>query len=349
MKPMPHKWDPIAQRPDLVRPMPVDPSGRTGPTRGRAAGPRWRRTSPGLYVPATVTDELPEQRILEQAMRLPPAGAVTGWAGCRLAGANLLDGLAPDGRTRLPVRLVVGPRGGVQRTPEITLSFERLPAWEVWVRHGIRAARPERAVFDEIRAHDEREGLVALEAALAGRITSLFRLRAYAATHQSARRFALVEWALSRASEHAFSPNETRLRTAAEEDAGYPRLLVNPIIWSLDGQRLGMVDLFDAEAGQALEFDGEDHRNVSRHTADVAKEDRLRRVLIEVTRVTGSQLRDRPALVERLVAARALARHLPPAQRGWRVQPNPFDLERWLRDEEDWLVHHEWLPPAAGW
>ena len=339
-----HRWSPVAPTPDLVRPVPVDPSGERGPTLGRAAGPRWRTSTPGHHVPAHVGDDLPEQRILEQSMRLPADGVVTGWAGCRLWGANLLDGLGPDGRTRLPVPLAVGTRGGLRRHPAVTVSFERLPPWESGRRHGIPTARPERCVFDAIRAVDEREGLVALEAALAGRITSLERIGTYAATHRSARRFAQVAWALERASSHSLSPNETRLRTACEEDADRPRLLVNPTVWSLDGRRLGMVDLLDEEAGEVLEFDGADHRSKARHVADIGKEDRLRRAGLEVVRVTGTELLHRDRLAERLVASRARAPHTPPAQRRWRATPCQLDPETWLREQEDWALWHENLP-----
>jgi hypothetical protein len=298
-------------------------------------------------VPAEVTDDLPEQRVLEQAMRLPADGAVTGWAGCRVAGAALLDGLAPDGRTRLPVALAVGARGGVRKDDRIVVSYERLPEWEVWVRHGFRVARPERAVFDEMRYHGRREALVVVDCALAGRITSLRRMRAYAATHRSARRFEVVEWALERASEHVRSPNEVRLRIVAEEDAGFPRLLVNVVLLDEEG-RIGEVDLLDVVAGVVIEFDGADHRDGARHAWDITKEDRLRRAGLEVVRVTGAHLRDVPPLVERLRAARARALRAA-AQPRWRVAPRELDLESWLREREDLATWHDNLPPAVGW
>jgi hypothetical protein len=48
-------WDPRCVPPvNLVRPVPVDPTGARGPTKAQAAGPRWRRTSKGLHVPAYV-------------------------------------------------------------------------------------------------------------------------------------------------------------------------------------------------------------------------------------------------------------------------------------------------------
>src|SRR5215207_7110100 len=95
-------WSAVAPRVRVARPVRIDPAGRTGPTRGAARGPRWRRTAEGLYVPAAVDDALVEQRIVEQGARLH-GGVVTGWAALRLLGGGYFDGLARHGRTRLPV------------------------------------------------------------------------------------------------------------------------------------------------------------------------------------------------------------------------------------------------------
>ena len=137
--------------------------------------------------------------------------------------------------------VAVGPRGGVRRRAGVEVSFEALPEWQVCRRYGVRVARPERALFDEMRRHDEREALVALESALAGRITSLRRFAAFARAHRSSRRYAVVAWALTRARGGVRSPAEVRVRTVAEEDAGWPRLLVNRVVRTLDGVRVGEV------------------------------------------------------------------------------------------------------------
>ncbi|PUA83011.1 hypothetical protein [Nocardioides currus] len=178
-----HRWDPIAPRVAVVHPtrvgskvFPSDPPMLLTPARAR--GGQWERTSTGRYVPAGTDRALVEQRIVEVAARLPSGGVVTGWAACRLLGAAWFDGLGPDGTTPLPVAVVVGPRGAVRRASSVNVSFERCPEWEVWQRYGARVARPERAVFDEMRQHGRREALVALESALAARITSLERMRA---------------------------------------------------------------------------------------------------------------------------------------------------------------------------
>ena len=133
-----HRWDPRCEPPaNLVRPVQVDPLGRNGPTKGRAVGPRWRRTTPGFYVPSYVGDEVPEQRILEQSMRLPEGGAVTGWASCRLLGGNFFDGLATDGFTRLPVPLAVGDLAQLAANSAATVSRDQLDGSEIARRAGI--------------------------------------------------------------------------------------------------------------------------------------------------------------------------------------------------------------------
>jgi hypothetical protein len=64
------KWDPRCQPPDgLVMPMRVGHQG--GPTKGSAARGGWRRTGLGLYVPSAVSDDVVEQRIVEQAADCP--------------------------------------------------------------------------------------------------------------------------------------------------------------------------------------------------------------------------------------------------------------------------------------
>lgn len=319
-----HRWDPVAARVAVVHPQ----RPGEGLTAGRARGPGWVRTGSNLYVPADVDRSAAQQRIVEWAARMPSYAAVTGWAACLLHGAAWFDGLAVDGTTRLQVGIAVGARGAMRRSPETTVSFEALPEWQVCRRYDVRVTRPERAVFDEMRRHDEREALVVLECALAGRITSLPRMSAYARAHRSARRSHVVRWALPRARGGARSPMEVRVRTAAEEDADWPRLLVNRVVLAPDGTRIGEVDLVDDVAGAAIEVDGADHRGAARQAWDVTKEEALREVGFEVARVTGRQALDPVTLVPRLAAvrARALARRGGPMR--WRLAPDDdFDLD----------------------
>ncbi len=130
--------------------MPADPLGVRGPTPGQARGPRWRTTSRGLFVPASVDPSVPEQRILEQSLRLT-GGAVTGWASCRMHGAAFFDGLARDGRTELPVPLDCGPLHQIRRLPGDGLVRDMLYDDEIEVIRGVPYTTPLRATFDAMR------------------------------------------------------------------------------------------------------------------------------------------------------------------------------------------------------
>lgn len=150
-----HRWDPVAPHVRVVPPVRVG----TDLTPDRARGRGWTRAASGLYVPSDVDRSAAQQRIVEVAARLPAGAAITGWASCLLHGAAWFDGLAHDGRTQLPVAVAVGPRGGVRRSADITVSFERLPEWEVWRRYRVRVARPERAVFYRVAPSRRARGV----------------------------------------------------------------------------------------------------------------------------------------------------------------------------------------------
>ena len=325
-----HPWEPVAAPPrGLVRPVPVDPTGTAGPTRGQAAGPHWRRTSPGLYVPAGTPCDVPEQRILEQSARLPDGGAVTGWAACRLAGAGLIDGLAADRRTRLPVPLALGQHGRIRGDDRVVCLYDALGPAEVTVRYGIRTTRVLRAAFDAVRlAGDDREAVVVLDMMAAARLISLQQMREYVVLRAGSPGVAAARRALAWASEHSRSPNESRLRLVWYLDAGLPVVRVNCPVHDRRGRLLGIADLLDEEAGLVVEFDGADHRRAGRHTDDVRREDGFRRHGLEVARVTGLDLRDGvQRVVDRLRAARRRSRFEPVERRPWVARP--VDVRRW--------------------
>lgn len=339
---MAHRWDPEAPPPGLlVRPVRVDPSGSAGPTRRQAAGPYWRRTSPGCYVPSDTRTDLPEQRIVEQSLRLPPGGAVTGWAACRLHDANFFDGLGPDGLTLLPVPSNVGPRGNVRVDAEVCACFHRLDAWDRAVRRGVPTVTAVRATYDAMRlAGDPREAVVAMDMVAAAEVVSLRTVREYAETPPTGPDKGVI-WALEHASEHSRSPNETRLRMVWELDAGLPRPMVNCPVHDRAGRLLGVVDLLDPVAGQVVEFDGAEHRRAGRQTADIHREERLRRVGLQVTRVTGMELPDRPRVAGRLLAGRDRALFVPPEDRHWVAQPPADDLHQRILEREHLRTLHE--------
>lgn len=315
-----HRWDPVAAPPrELVRPVRIDPAGATGPTRSQAAGRFWRRTSHGWYVPVDTRTDLAEQRIVEQSVRLPVGGAVTGWAGCRLHGAQFFDGLARDGRTLLPVPLAMGQRGNIRRDAAVAFSYARIEESERRLRYGIATLLPARCVVDAVRvAHDVREAVVTIDMAAVARIVSPAQVAGYAHSRAGTTR---VLSALALAAEHSRSPNESRLRLIWMLDAGLPKPLVNCAIRDRSGTLLGVADLLDPEAGLVVEFDGADHRTAQQQTRDVAKDEALRNVGLEVARVTGRDLGSPSRVVARLRSARQRARFEPESSRRWRAFP----------------------------
>ena len=307
-----------------MTPVRVDPSGRAGPTRNQAAGPRWRTTSRGFHVPAHVDPGPAEQRICEAVPLLPAGGSVTGWANLRLAHAGFMDGWRA--RELVPVALIVGPHAGRRRRPGVDFREDRLDV--VVVRHGIPCAPVRRGLFDEMRSADLREAVVAMDMAAAAEVVSVRMLREYVAERVGWAGVPLVRAALELADEASRSPQETRLRLVWVLDAGLPPPLVNPPVFDLDGRLLGYPDLLDVEAGVVVEYDGDDHRPARRHSSDVDREAVFRRHRLEVTRVTGPDLASTSRVVDRLLGARALARFEAPSQRLWTLTPPP-----WWRSE----------------
>ena len=113
--------------PGLVAPVRVDPSGEQGPTPRQIRGSGWRRTGPGLYVPADVDSDRPQQRVLEAATAIP-GGHLTGWAAYAWAGARWFDGLTGSGEPR-PVPIVI-TNHRYRARPGILLSAERMSGSE---------------------------------------------------------------------------------------------------------------------------------------------------------------------------------------------------------------------------
>lgn len=322
-RPPPRPTSRSAARP--VLPVRVDPLGLTGPTRGQARGPGWRSTSYGFYVPAEVDSDLPLQRVAEQSVRLPAGGALTGWAAGQVLGATYLDGLAADGVTRLPVPLAIGPRGNIRGDAEVLLLRDVLPAEEVIRVHGLPCVIPERAAFDAMRtAASLTEAVVEMDMFALGGVTSLKRTWAYVASVGPRRRGTQrVRAALALATEHSWSPNESRMRMVWRLEAGLPQPLLNRPVFDRRGRLLAYPDLLDVEAGLVGEYDGADHRGAHRHSKDVGREELLRRHGLEVFRVTGPDLVAPGRVRSRMLEARSRAKWLPEAERSWTTTPPP--------------------------
>jgi hypothetical protein len=330
---MPHRWDPIAPPVSgLVVPVPVDPTGHEGPTPKQARGPGWRTTSPGLFVPVTVDDARVEQRILEAHGRAGPAAVVTGWAALRLHGGNFFDGLARDGLTRRPVLIAAnGERLGDTEGTRVVRDL--VPEDEVMVVHGIRCARPERALYDEMQMIGEvREMAIAVGAACAAQLTSVKRMRTYAATRRWYRDVRLVKEAVEMAVEECRSPQEDRFRQLWEFDAGWGRPLINRTVLDRDGRFVAVPDLLDPARGVVGEYAGADHRDIDRHEADVDREADVRRVGLEYVEVVGRTLRDPFRVIARMEEAATRATSL---DRQWQLAPRGAPTLDQILDRRD--------------
>jgi len=234
-------------RPGLVRPVRVDPRGLSGPTPDAARGRRYRRTSRGYYLPASVDGAVPEQRIVEASMVLPRFGGVTGWAALRWAGGGWFDGQLHGGRGTRPVTLGTG-YSDVRDQPGIKISQERLGPSELLVLDGMSVTSHVRSVCFEMRyAAGLRAAVLALDMAAYSDLVSIEEAADYALLHSGWTGIPQCRAALGLSEENSWSPQETMMRLIWVLDAGLPAPLCNVPIFDRQGRHLGTPDLLDVE------------------------------------------------------------------------------------------------------
>lgn len=187
--------------------------------------------------------------------------------------------------------------------------------------HGLRCVAIVPAVFDSMRLRrNVRDAVIDVDMVAAARLATVADVQGHLDSRRSWQGVPgvpLVRQALPLASDRSASPPETRLRLVWELDANLPPPLVNVPVYDRRGRFLGIPDLLDLEAGLAVEYDGDDHRDPTRHSDDVDREAGFRGAGLEVTRVTGRDLRRTPELVHRLRTARSRSRFEPRSTRRW--------------------------------
>ena len=128
----------------------------------QARSKAWRRTSRGLYVPASTPESL-EQRIVGAAAVLPAYGGVTGWAALRWLGGAWFDGTNARGTRAVTLALM---DSAIRPQPGIAISEERLDPSEIQPSRGIRTTSAAYSLLFEIRhARTERDAVVAADMA----------------------------------------------------------------------------------------------------------------------------------------------------------------------------------------
>lgn len=307
-------------REGLVLPVRVDPTGERGPTPRQVRGRRWRRSSRGFFVPASVDPSVPEQRILEASMVLTPFAAVTGWAALRWSGAHWFDGRTPDGSTELPVVLLTGDHN-IRSQPGFVISEERRPLEELMVVDGLAVTSHVRSVGNEMRyAASERAAVIAFDMAAYADLVSLDEMAAYFATIPGWTGIPQARNALPWCDENSWSPRESALRQVWMRDAGLPRPLCNQPIFDRSGRHVGTPDLLDLESGLIGEYDGGLHLEGTRRAHDIRREAAFRELGLEVVTIVRDEAASRDDVVARIVRARSRARFERAEDRRWTVE-----------------------------
>jgi hypothetical protein len=329
-----------------------------GVTRAQLESGEWTSPYFGYHRSAGVNDPI-RQLIVDVVAVGPEDGVVGGWAAAYLQGVAYLDGgwghpavrrtveagrtvepgrtgesgrtsesgrtgerrgTGESGRTGEPVLVVVPPHRLIRRPGIVTLRASLDPD-DVVERQGIRCTSGTRTAYDLLRmAGDLTEAVVAGDCLLHAGITEAGAISAYQAGRSSRRGIRQLRAALPLLDGGAASPPETRLRMLCRE-AGLPSLLVNVPVFDLDGGFLGIVDLLEPFAGLGLEYDGAQHRELGRHTADNLREEGLELNGLAIVRVTSLDLDDGPGTICRIQDAHRRRLFRDRAAESWTLQP----------------------------
>lgn len=307
-------------RKGLVRPVRLDPTGLTGPTRGQARGPRWRRSSHSFYVPSDVDAENVEQRILEASIVVPPRGAVTGWAALRWRGATWFSGQDRSGG-KLPVPVLISTHD-IRKQAGILLSGEGCSPKEIELVDGVPLTNATWAVAFAMRYADNlRDAVIAFEMAAYADLVSIAELSAQLRAQSGWTGVPQARKALPYCGENSWSPMETDTKGLWVVVGGFPMPLQNRPIFDLQGQHIGTPDLLDPAVGVIGEYDGPDHLRADQRLKDINREARFRDHHLEIVVRSAGESPDN--YLRRLAAAYARARRRRTA-RTWTIDPPPW-------------------------
>ena len=309
----------LGERHGVVLPVRVDRSGITGPTPRAAAGPEWRRTSRGHYVPSYV-EPTTAQRIAEVGAVLPERVAVTGWAALSWRGARWFEGLDAQG---VPLAVpVVAPTRCLRPQPVMELREERLAEEDLERVDGLLATTPLRSTASVIRHAPDLDTAVAqLEMAYASDLVSAGEVEAWLDERPGLPGIVQGREALALADENSWSPMEWTLRRLWLDRFAGARLLVNRPVFDLTGKHIATPDLIDPETGVTGEYDGAAHHGGARRATELRREGDVRRHGLEPVVMVAPDAHRPAGFWARLDDAYARAARRSASERTWTLEP----------------------------
>ncbi len=338
---------------EVVLPVRIDPQGARGPTARAAAGPEWRRTSHGRYVPAYV-EPTPAQRVAEVGATLPLAAAVTGWAALTWRGARWFEGLDAQGGA-LPVP-VVAPTRCLRPRDGLVLHEERLPKGDRELVDGLAVTTAVRSTVSLLRhAPDLDTAVSQLEMAYASDLVSPDEVRDWVRAHAGLPGVVRAREALALADENVWSPMEWTLRRTWLEQVPGARLLTNRPVFDRTGKHIATPDVIDPETGVLGEYDGAVHHGGARRASDLRREGDLRRHGLEPVVMVAADTHRPAAFCSRLRDAYARVARRADSERDWTLElphwwrpTHTVELRRAIHgsEREIWLGARSASPPS---
>lgn len=241
-------------------------------------------------------------------MRLPPDGAVGGWAALRLWGGGFFDGTV-DGHRELPVDLVIPPESDIRRATGIRKHRMTLGHEEMAHRFGIPCTIATRSLVDALDWEGsalQRQQIADL--VLSAQLTSATEALEYLTARTNPRNRRVIARTLAQSSDRVLSPQETTLRLLWLE-ASLPPLRCNWPVADERGRYIGRPDLLCDSEAVVVEYDGRDHVRDDVRVVDMTKEDAYRRCGLEYIRVINRDLahpdRIRTRMCQAVVRSRA--------------------------------------------
>lgn len=274
-------------------------------------GPLWERVLPGRWAWAATDPDHPRQRALVGASALPDGGALGTWAAAFLHGARQLDGSTWAPGIFEPVVLCMDRVRQRPWWPGVRPFRSDLEGGDVVELDGVPVTSRLRTAFDLARlAPTVVEAVVRLDVMCRDLDVAPADVLAYADEHRRWRGVPRVRAACPLVDPRTASPQESRYRMLWVLEAGLPPPLCNWPVTDLDGRLLGIVDLLDAEAGVAGEYDGADHAAPDRRALDHARQETIEEHRLGVVRIAGPDLgRYRTRTILRLQRRSRRGRH----------------------------------------